>query len=260
MKNKETYKTEATIGTFTIFSLLFVFLFVLGFSRCANEEIEDLDESGVTVNLGEQDYGGQEEVPIETETMEEFEENPVTEEVQTLSQDAEAPEVQQTASDKKTNEERPSPPVEETKPTEKPIERKPNQRSLFNAPKQGSGFGSGTKSGNQGELNGEVGGKPDGMGQGNAGNSSGRYTLAGRKPEYIEEPNTNLSQDCKVVVEVKVDPDGNVLKAVATPLGYCSTPSLLRAAEKAALKWKFSKRIDSKNNQFGTITFKYKRG
>jgi len=259
-KQKETHNKEATIGTLIIYLLLFVFLFVLGFSRCAQEEIENLDESGVAVSLGEDNYGGPEEVPVQTETTQKNQESISSEETPTLNQDAEAPEVQQTIPRPKSSTDVPNKPAEKQVP-EQPKERKPDQKSLFNAPKNGSGFGKGVNAGNEGQKNGQKNGRPDNMGQENAGNSSGRYTLAGRKPKYIEEPKTSLSYDCKVVVEVKVDPSGNVLKAFAILKGTsCTTPSLLKAAEKAALKWKFSKRTDSNNNQFGTITFKYKRG
>jgi TonB family protein len=141
-------------------------------------------------------------------------------------------------------------PTKETKPTEeKPKENKAlnNLLDKFKNKKEGSnntsGGGSGTdegQSGNQGDPD----GNPDSQGKGGSGNNpnspgTGKsqfgFNLQGRniiKPPLLVK---DSQEEGKVVVDITVDKEGNVL-SVSIGRGTSTTSSVLRAKAKQAVK------------------------
>lgn len=100
-------------------------------------------------------------------------------------------------------------------------------------------------------------GSPDGKTPGTSnGNGGTDYSLNGRNLLSHPIP-VNVSQDQgKVVVEITVDPDGNVVKAVPGAKGSTTSSSyLFKLAKQAALNTKFSKSNDPNTpQQEGTMT------
>lgn len=239
------------IGTILVHSLL-ILLFII--SAFAPSPVDDEEDGGVEVSIGEPDYGGPDEMPATAEAQTQPESSPEQEENPVLSQDEEAPEVKQSV--KKTTPKVTTP--TETPKTEenKPQERTVNQRATFKKKTGSQGQGDGTQSGNQGRPDGSESGKPDGTGSGKSG--SGNWSLSGRSAMSQAKPNPDRSIDATVVVKIWVDKDGTVTKAEAGLRGTTTTDSYFkRISEQAALKWKFSPRKDGDDVQIGSITFVY---
>jgi len=115
----------------------------------------------------------------------------------------------------------------------------------------GSGNGSGSGSGN-------------GQGSGFGNRQGHDYFLKGREIKLLQKPSYNSGEQGRVVVEISVDKDGNVVKARAgakvpdTNLGTTiSDQSLWKQAEEAALKSKFSKNDKATEQQKGYIVYNF---
>ena len=84
--------------------------------------------------------------------------------------------------------------------------------------------------------------------------------LTGRKlvgslaaPRYVGD------EQGKIVVNICVDPNGFVIDAKYNRKeSDIKSPALIKEAEKAAIKTRFSEAIESKENQWGTITYYFK--
>jgi hypothetical protein len=114
---------------------------------------------------------------------------------------------------------------------------------------QGSGQGSGSGTGQ---------GSGFGQGQGHD------YFLRGREIKSLKKPSYNSVEQGRVVVEISVDKNGNVVKARAgakvpdTNLGTTtSDPNLWKQAEEAALQSKFSKDDKATEQQKGYIVYNF---
>ncbi len=237
------------IGTIAVHALLILLFIISAFSPEVKLEEED---GGVEVSLGEPDYGGPDDRPAETIESSQPESTPESSDEPVLSQDEEAPEVQQTTKPK------PNTKPSETKPLEesKPEERKPDQRAMFPGSKSSKGQGSGEKTGNQGQPDGSVNGKPDGTGTGKSGDGS--YSLSGRSPVQTSRPKPSRSISGTVVVYITVNSRGVVTKAQAGARGTTiSDKYFWKISEDAAKNWKFDPRKGGSDDQFGTITFEY---
>ncbi len=154
-------------------------------------------------------------------------------------------------------------PVESNKQTEQKAEPQPkiNPKALFPGKKSDGG--------NQGE--GEVGGKgnqgdPNGspltgnrVGGGNGNGNVPSFSLAGRGSLTLPTPKYASQAEGKVVVEITVDRDGNVVKASPTIKGSTvQDDRLFEAARDAALKAKFNVKHDAPPFQTGTITYNFR--
>lgn len=110
------------------------------------------------------------------------------------------------------------------------------------------------KEGNQGEEEGSVD-SPNREGFG-AGNKGITFKLAGRKPLKLPEPEYDSQADGKVVVEVTVDRNGNVISANPGVKGSTILDDyLLQVAKKAAMNATFDRKPDAPVIQKGTITY-----
>lgn len=98
---------------------------------------------------------------------------------------------------------------------------------------------------------------PGGKGSGTQGTGPS-YSLAGRSARSLPLPNYPGNEEGTVVVQVTVDKNGNVTKAEAGFRGSTTmNPSLLDAAQKAALQAKFNTDSNAPAFQVGTITYKF---
>jgi TonB family protein len=145
-----------------------------------------------------------------------------------------------------------------------------NEKALFKAGKKSSSDengadekgnrdgspGKSTYSGSdEGSGNGKGGGKGNGMGSGVGDGIS--FSLEGRIPSYLDVPKENFTEQGKVVVEITVDNNGNVINANPGVKGSNTLDdNLLQIAKKAALKSKFNRKPSS-TIQKGTITYRF---
>jgi TonB family protein len=175
--------------------------------------------------------------------------------------------------EKKKNKKVADKPVEEVK-TPSPQPSSDLAKALTNwdnnNKKVGGGHGSSDKQGNEGDPNGTPNGKGSGTpgdgpgGNGPGGNSTGPGgpgTGAHLKNRHLVVPATlvsNQQEEGRVVVNITVDKDGNVISAEPTAKGSSTTNSVLWAlARQAALKMKFDQNPAGNGNQKGTYVFDF---
>ncbi len=146
--------------------------------------------------------------------------------------------------------------------TEKP--REANKKALFPGKKtDGSSTGEGEtgKAGNQGSEEGSVDSQ-NRIGSTGGGGDAERgiiTNLSGRTAEKLISPAYPNQKRGTVVVEVTVDSQGNVTKAIPGVKGSTTLDSeLLKAAETAAIKTKFNVKKNSQSDQIGTITYVFR--
>jgi periplasmic protein TonB len=146
-----------------------------------------------------------------------------------------------------------------------------NPLALYKKNTKGGSEGETNGSGDQGNPNGTydsknhygnpgdgTGGDGDGDGDG-IGDKKGSgisYSLNGRTPKNLNKPVYNSKETGKVVVTIKVDKYGNVIKATAGAKGTTTTAQdLWKLAEDAAMKSKFTPNPKAAEEQVGTITY-----
>jgi TonB family protein len=121
----------------------------------------------------------------------------------------------------------------------------------------GKGSGNGSEGiaggeGNQGKLNG-VAGAPNYEGGGGKGVG---YALSNRSAVDLPRPPKGIQAEGKVVVEILVDRDGNVIDARPGVKGSNTTnEKLYQASKNAAMKAKFNVSANSPERQKGTLTY-----
>lgn len=149
-----------------------------------------------------------------------------------------------------TSKKTPSPTKNKKKPKDnvKPQseETKVDQNALFTKGrvKKGSGGSTGV-------------GEGSGKGSGGEGGGSGiSFSLAGRGSKSLPGPTATSSENGNIVVEIRVDQEGNVVFAKAGVRGttLCDT-NLWRRCEQAAKKSKFTAKPDAPELDPGTITY-----
>lgn len=149
-----------------------------------------------------------------------------------------------------TSKKTPSPTKNKKKPKDnvKPQseETKIDQNALFTKGrvKKGSGGSTGV-------------GEGSGKGSGGEGGGSGiSFSLAGRGSKSLPEPTATSSENGSIVVEIRVDQEGNVVFAKAVWKGTTLTDTnLWRRCEQAAKKSKFTAKPDAPELQPGKITY-----
>ena len=100
-------------------------------------------------------------------------------------------------------------------------------------------------------------GEGSGKGSGGEGGGSGiSFSLAGRGKKSLPEPTATSSENGSIVVEIRVDQEGNVVFAKAVWKGTTLTDTnLWRRCEQAAKKSKFTAKPDAPELQKGKITY-----
>ncbi len=126
-----------------------------------------------------------------------------------------------------------------------------NAQGTANTKSEGETGGKGNQGVKEGSPQaGAHSGTPGGGGKGIS------YSLAGRKPVKLPKPEYKGKEGGKVVVEVTVDRNGNVTKAIPGVKGSTTLNEyLLKVAKKAALASKFDRKPDAPAYQKGTITY-----
>ncbi|MCF6182840.1 energy transducer TonB [Lutibacter sp.] len=120
-----------------------------------------------------------------------------------------------------------------------------------------SGEGDDNQAGDKGKTN----GNPNVNGYyGNGGlGGNGDYYLGNRKPTNKPKPKYLCNEEGLVVVEIKVDNQGNVIKATAGVKGSTNTANcLVEQARDAALKTKWQPDAKAPSQQTGRIKYRFK--
>ncbi len=145
-----------------------------------------------------------------------------------------------------------------------------NTKALYqgknnNSKSQGTGEGAGDQGDPKGDPNSNYYGKSGngtGVGQGDGegtGSGSGKgvsFSLSGRKMVRTPQINDRSQETGKVVVDITVDKDGNVVAAIPGGRGSTTTSAyLMRLAKDDAMKAKFNPSPEGADIQKGTISF-----
>lgn len=268
------YHKKGILGTLIFHGVLAILLFTMGFST----PLPLPAEQGILINFGDvEEASGADAIERNIEETErqtaqeqtsppEPQQSDENEEPVTTQDFEEAPTVEQTNEQTEQQEETPQPtkeqeeqPEEEQEEQEK--EREVNENALYQGrsdEKAGESEGETEGEGNQGNQSGtpEADNYND---EGSRGMGGVDYSLSGRNPESLPKPEYNYEEEGKVVVEITVDRNGNVTKAVAGVKGSTTLDSeLLRAAKQAALNAKFDRKGDAPAYQKGTITYNFR--
>jgi outer membrane biosynthesis protein TonB len=165
---------------------------------------------------------------------------------------------------------KPVKPTEQKEPVkEKTAVEKMREKYLKNTGKTGGGVGDNENAGENGDPNGDPfkngtggtgdgtdGGDGPGTGPGSGPGRGGRYGVDLKGRAVVQPPKlpTDTKEEGKVVVEITVDSEGNVIEANPNGRGTTTSSALLKAkARQAALATKFN--VDGKfEEQKGTIT------
>lgn len=262
-------KQKGLIGTIIFHGILVMLIVLLGFST----PLPLPSEQGILINFGEDDFGAgyQEPVrriekPVSTPVSPPIQESnaSLVEEESILTQETEEapfvetkkkPEIKKEDIAKEEE-------VQKEKTEEKPKEeRKPIQKALFPSKNQPSNDanaeGISNGSGNQGVPTGSAESKSHFIGQGQGGGTS--FSLEGRYPLNLQQPEYRQQLEGIVVVEIKVDKNGMVRSARPGVKGSTTMDSeLLEAAKRAALQSRFDRNPEASEVQVGTITYHFK--
>ncbi|MEY3342452.1 MAG: hypothetical protein RL090_136, partial [Bacteroidota bacterium] len=119
---------------------------------------------------------------------------------------------------------------------------------------QGSGDGSGI-----GPYSGSGSGGGSGSGNGPGVGVGTGFDLTGRNWRKKPSLEDNSQETGKVVIEIVVDKNGNVIEANGPARGSTTqSPNLIKKAKEAALQAKFSPSAEGVEEQRGTITFDFR--
>jgi TonB family protein len=249
MDNKEKKdRGIAIVGTIVVHALVVLVLFLMAFRT----PLPLPGEEGVEVDLGMMDQGMgniQPEKPaIPMAAQPQQQQNKSKEDIVTQNDD-EAPAIEKPKNTK---------PKQETKPVEEP---KPtvNQKALFkgsNNPQAGGSEGITGQPGDQGKPNGLAGIKKY-DGNGGKGNGTG-YDLGGRGAKSLHRPDDDFSEEGRIVVDIWVNRDGQVVRAeVATKGTDIINNAMRQKAIQAAKRSTFASDPDAPEEQHGTITYTF---
>ena len=248
MSNEKKDKGIAIAGTIVVHALVLLVLFLMAFRT----PLPLPGEEGVEVDLGMMDQGMgniQPEKPaIPMAAQPQQQQNKSKEDIITQNDD-EAPAIEKPKNTK---------PKQETKPVEEP---KPtvNQKALFkgsNNPQAGGSEGITGQPGDQGKPNGLAGIKKY-DGNGGKGNGTG-YDLGGRGAKSLHRPDDDFSEEGRIVVDIWVNRDGQVVRAeVATKGTDIINNAMRQKAIQAAKRSTFASDPDAPEEQHGTITYTF---
>lgn len=263
------FKTEEEKKSFRITVVIHVVIVLLLF-LFGMKYLDPPIEQGIAVNFGTTDFGSGDVQPLEqvqtspsqTQQQTETTPEPIVEEDVVTQDEVDAPVIQK--------EEKPKPvktPIE-TKPEEVPkVDPKPDQSttdalsSILNAPKQEgiaqSGEGDDNKAGDKGSPDGDPNASSYyGIGKGLDGD--GNYLLGGRRAIVKKIIVQDCNQEGIVVVDIDVDRNGNVTKAIPGVRGTTNNSKcLLDPARQAAMETRFNSDSNAPARQMGRIIYRF---
>jgi TonB family protein len=267
LNHEKEHKRKSIMITAGIHALLLILLILLKMIP----PVPPPEEEGIFINFGTSDYGTGNVQPTEVTTdntttesnaprNEQPREQTAAKENQPFkTQDVEdAPRITKEKAKKEIKKDIPKP-AEQPKKVEEP---KPDPNALYkgkkNQPNRGSSGSEGT-TGNPGDQ-GSPDGDPNAASHTGSGKGSDglRFDLAGRGWRVKPTIDDKSQETGRVVINIKVDKEGNVISATGPGKGSTTQSlNLYQKAREAALKAKFSPclKIDCAEEQSGTITF-----
>ncbi len=283
---KTKYERKSFIITLVIFAVMFLSFFLFGLHYMYPPK-----ERGIAVNFGTSEVGMGDQRPTEpvksapVASSQPEESQPKTQEQEQTSDqqqeevltqdtkdapvinDKKKPEQPKEKVDKPEKEKQKqveeTPPQPEPEPDPQPDEStKKALENILNGPKRdGSGTqgeGDDQQAGNKGKINGDPNADSYyGQGQGTGGD--GNYRLGGREALVKKKFVQNCNQSGTVVVEIKVNRQGEVVKAIPGVKGTTNTdPCLLKPAKRAAMATKFNADPEAPRIQTGKIIYEFK--
>ena len=251
-------KRNGIIGTILFHTILLLSFLFMGLTY----KTPPPPEEGISINFGFDDEGIKEIQPEDKS----LESNPIVKEViqepvkvleKIITQETVKTEIIETPKEiKKENKEKKLESEEEV--VIEKIEPVVNKKALYpgNKKKEEQVDGNKKKQGNQGSVEGDINStKYEGGGIGNNGEA---YQLLGRDVSYKVKPIYKVQSEGIVVVDITVDPLGNVINAIAGVKGSTTLNSqLLKRAKEAALKTKFSAKESAPSRQQGKIIYNF---
>ncbi|MCO6500392.1 MAG: energy transducer TonB [Vicingus serpentipes] len=224
------------IGTILIHLLLLLLFLQFGMPY---QDPPEENQGGMIINFGTSDDGSGEEQPTEPASSSS---SPSAAEEQIISQD-------NTETINVNASEIPTTVVEEKPTVSDDLSRALD--ALNNAPDNNEGETG--KAGDQGDPDGDP--NSNNRTGGNNGEGIG-YDLGGRGKVSFKKPENPTQEDGNVVVDIVVDKYGKVIKATPGARGSTTTnPILYKMAKEAALKARFTPKMDAPTDQKGTMTF-----
>lgn len=275
---QEKSQKKSLIITISIYSLLILTLFFFGLTY-----LDPPLEGGIAVNFGDSEIGHGDTQPLtlpKTEPQQEVKQQESVPEEESTPEEPEAEEiVTQETEDapvinekKETKKETPKKEVKKEEKEEKVPEKKPDPKPDKSTTDALENILSGNKNqgtGNQGEGDDAYGGDkgdPSGdpnassyYGQGKGLDGDGNYLLGNRKALNKQKYTPECNESGVVVVEIKVNQNGEVVQATPGVKGTTNTSScLLNPAKRAALDTKFNADANAPSVQTGKIIYEFK--
>lgn len=245
---------------------------------------------GVEINFGDSDFGMGNDYMNETLNVTDASKKAITKQQSIVEEEILAQEnvtdVREYTVVKKTNPVKEKPKntttqVVQNKPKDQLSDLTKNALSSFSSGNNSGGDGDDNIAGNKGKRDGSLtssnyygdGGSGGGSGGGHgtgtgtgigAGSGTGTgggngYSLAGRKAVTRPLPQNNCNEAGTIVVQVTVDRNGNVVKAIPGFKGSTNSSScLLNIAKEAALKTKWEAKSSAPDSQIGSIVYNFK--
>ena len=282
---------KSIIITSSSFALLFLLFFFLKFSDSLPlPEMEGGGGGGeIAVNFGDSDFGSGENFDskeVVTAAPEEVVETPAEEKELVVSENEEAPAIAEIKKpDTKIEKKEEDKPV--VKPTPKPSKSTSDALSNLLNGSNKEGDGNDKTAGNKGKSNGDTnskgynggGGSGTGSGGGNGsgeglgtgsgygtgsgsgkGSGNGNWKLDGRKLSSSSKQQQKCNEYGTVVVQIKVNRNGNVIAAKYSKGTDNTSQCLLDAAYATAKSYKWQPDTEAPETQIGYITINFKLG
>jgi TonB family protein len=271
---------KSIIITSSSFVLLFLLFFFLKFSDSLPlPEMEGGGGGGeIAVNFGDSDFGSGDNYTskeVVTSAPEEVIETPAEEKEIVVSENEESPAIAEIKKPETKIEKK-----EEDKPvvksTPKPSKSTSDALSNLLNGSNKEGDGNDKTAGNKGKSNGDAnskgynggGGKGEGLGEGDGygggGNGksggNGKWKLEGRKLSSSSPQQQKCNEYGTVVVQIKVNRNGNVIAAKYSKGTDNTSQCLLDAAYATAKSYKWQPDPDAPETQIGSITINFKLG
>ena len=257
-----TTKTKGIVVSVVVHSTIIVLLIIFGFST----PLPLPGEEGILINFGTDDQGMglREPRPSPRETAPPVQQ-PTPREETSITQDfEEAPTIPDTSQpDPKPQQPDPTPDIDPVSDPE-PEEEKPREvdrRTLFPGQRtdgDDTGEGDTGTQGNQGDPDGSTDSQSREGGTAIGSDDIG-FSLDGRAALSLPQPEYPSQKSGRVVVEVRVDRNGNVTSVRGGVRGSTTFDTeLVTAAENAARRARFDVSPDAPAYQTGTITYVFR--
>lgn len=255
----EEKKNKLIASVLTVVISILVFLLLMYFGLKAQELLDGSDE-GVEIQMGDPDAGGPDNNQSESQSFVPVKPEFIEENVQTTNQEDG---VDMNETPKPTPKPTPTKPNPTTEPPQQQVES--DMQRMMREARERKNSGDGDKKGTKGDPDAD-GKSPDGGpgGSGTKGTSLGNFEIGASFGARGIGSVPNVKSECtnakggKVVLDIEVRPNGQIIKAKAGARGTLVTDNcILREAEKLALQVKLGT-ISGAINQTGTLTIYFK--